>query len=169
MKFRHLCCGGSLISPPQGKAGFFVRIPIRIIRPNLVPLQMLLGSTIKTVGKTVAGGLTRGSVAAPAGGDVPMAIGAGRIDMDGNEDHMVFAQAAAPGIDPADSLGERDVFKLGYQDLGIVAERLKAGHHGRRDFTGVLVFAKASVGTAFAGRVSAMTGIDEDFHRGGIV
>ena len=35
---------------------------------------------------------------------------------------MVFAQAAAPGIDPADTLGERDVFKLGYQDLGIVAE-----------------------------------------------
>ena len=134
-----------------------------------MPLQMLLGSTIKTVGKTVAGGLTRGSVAAPAGGGVPMAIGAGRIDMDGNEDHMVFAQAAAPGIDPADSLGERDVFKLGYQDLGIVAERLQTGHHGRRDFTGVLVFAKASVGTAFAGRVSAMTGIDEDFHRGGIV
>jgi len=24
---------------------------------------------------------------------------------------MVFAQAAAPGIDPADTLGERDVFK----------------------------------------------------------
>ena len=34
---------------------------------------------------------------------------------------------------------------------------------------GVLVIAKATVGTAFAGRVSAMTGIDEDFHRGGKV
>ena len=134
-----------------------------------MPLQMLLGSAVETVGETVAGGLAGGSVAAPAGGGVPLAIGAGRIDMDGNEDDMVFAQAAAPGIDPADTLGERDVFKLGYQDLGIVAERLQTGHHGRRDFTGVLVFAKASVGTAFAGRVTAMTGIDEDFHRGGKV
>ena len=126
---------------------------------------MLLGSAVEAVGETVAGGLAGGSVAAPAGGGVPLAIGSGRIDMDGNEDHMVFAEAAAPGIDPADTLGERDVFKLGYQDLGIVAERLHTGHHGRRDFTGVLVFAKASVGTAFAGRVAAMTGIDEDFHR----
>lgn len=114
-------------------------------------LQMLLGGAIEAVGETVAGGLAGGSVAAPAGGGVPLAIGAGRIDMDGNEDHMVFAQTAAPGIDPADALGERDVFKLGYQDLGIVAERLQTGHHGRRDFTGVLVFAKASVGTAFPG------------------
>jgi hypothetical protein len=37
---------------------------------------------------------------------------------------MVFAQAAAPGIETADTFGERDVFKLGYQNLGIVAERL---------------------------------------------
>ena len=72
---------------------------------------MLVGSAVEAVGKTVAGGLAGGSVAAPAGGVVPLAIGAGRIDMDGNEDHMVFAQAAAPGIDPADTLGERDVFK----------------------------------------------------------
>ena len=86
-------------------------------------LQMLLGSAIEAVGKTVTGGLAGGCVAAPAGSGVPLAIGAGRIDMDGNEDHMVFAQAA-PGIDTADTFGERDVFKLGYQDLGIVAERL---------------------------------------------
>ena len=129
---------------------------------------MLLGGAIEAVGKTVAGGLAGGGVAAPAGGGVPLAIGAGRIDMDGYEDNMVFAQAAALGIDTADTFGERDVFKLGYQDLGIVAERLKVGHHGRRDCTGVLVFAKASVGTAFAGRVAAMTGINEVFHRGGI-
>lgn len=132
-------------------------------------LQMLLGGAVEAVGETVAGGLAGGGVAAPAGGGVPLAIGAGRIDMDGNEDDMVFAQATAPDIDPADTLGERGVFKLGYQDFGIVAERLQTGHHGRRDFTGVLVFAKASVGTAFAGRVSAMTGIDEDFLRGGKV
>ena len=87
-------------------------------------LQILLGGAVKAVGQTVAGGLTRGGVAAPAGGGVPLAIGAGRIDMDGNEDDIALAQAAAPGIDPADTLGERDVFKLGYQDLGIVAERL---------------------------------------------
>ena len=105
-------------------------------------LQMLFGSAVEAIGKTVAGGLAGGSVAAPAGGGVPLAIGAGRIDMDGNEDDIALAQAAAPGIDPADTLGERDVFKLGYQDLGIVAERLQTGHHGRRDFTGVLVFAK---------------------------
>ena len=74
-------------------------------------LQMLLGSAIEAVGKTVTGGLAGGCVAAPAGSGVPLAIGAGRIDMDGNEDHMVFAQTAAPGIDPADALGERDVFK----------------------------------------------------------
>jgi len=114
---------------------------------------MLFGSAVEAVGETVADSLTGGGVATPAGGVVPLAIGAGRIDMDGNEDHMVFAQAVAPGIDPADTLGERNVFKLGYQDLGIVAERLQTGHHGRRDFTGVLVFAKASVGTAFAGCV----------------
>ena len=88
---------------------FFVRIPIGIIRPNLVAWQMLLvlGSAVEAVGKTVAGGLPRGGVATPAGGVVPLAIGAGRIDMDGNEDHMVFAQAAAPGIDTSDTLGER--------------------------------------------------------------
>ncbi len=85
---------------------------------------MFLGSAVKAVGQTIAGGLTRGGVAAPAGGGVPLAIGAGGIDMDGYEDHMVFAQATAPDIDPADTLGERDVFKLGYQNLGIVAERL---------------------------------------------
>lgn len=68
---------------------------------------MLLGGAIEAVSETVAGGLTRGSVAAPAGGGVPLVIGAGRIDMDGYEDNMVFAQAAAPGIDPADTLGER--------------------------------------------------------------
>ncbi len=89
-----------------------------------MPLQILLGGAVKAVGQTIAGGLTRGGVVAPAGGGEPLAIGAGRIDMDGNEDHMVLAQAAAPGIDPADTFGERDVFKLGYQNLGIVAERL---------------------------------------------
>ena len=70
-------------------------------------LQMLLCGAIETLGETVAGGLAGGSVAAPAGGGVPLAIGAGRIDMDGNEDHMVCAQTAAPGIDTADTLGER--------------------------------------------------------------
>ena len=68
---------------------------------------MLFGSAVEAVGKTVAGGLAGGSVATPAGGGVPLAIGAGRIDMDGNEDHKVFAQTAAPGIDPAYTLGER--------------------------------------------------------------
>ena len=90
---------------------------------------MFLGSAVEAVGKAVAGGLTRGGVVAPAGGGEPLAIGAGRIDMDGYEDDMVFAQTAAPGIDPADALGERDVFKLGYQNLGIVAERLLPGKH----------------------------------------
>lgn len=70
-------------------------------------LQMLLGSAVEAVGETVAGGLPRGGVATPAGGVVPLAIGDGRIDMDGNEDDMVFAQAAAPGIDTSDTLGER--------------------------------------------------------------
>ena len=68
---------------------------------------MLLSGTVEAVGETVAVGLAGGSVAAPAGGGVPLAIGAGRIDMDGNENDMVFAQAAAPGIDTSDTLDER--------------------------------------------------------------
>ena len=65
------------------------------------------GGGTKTVGQFVSFRLAFARVAAPAGGGVPLAIGAGRIDMDGNENDMVFAQAAAPGIDTSDTLDER--------------------------------------------------------------
>ena len=89
---------------------------------------------------------------------------AGSVDVDGNEDDVVFAQASAPVVDATAALRQGDVFLLGDKEFGIIA----LGGQGRDDAAGnaagIGVFEEAAVGAALAGSFTAVAVIDEDFH-----
>lgn len=81
-----------------------VRITVGVVRPELMPRQVLLGSTIQCRSKMVTLRLPRTGVARPAGGIVPLTVGTSRIYMDGYEHDIFPAQLIAPSIDAIDAL-----------------------------------------------------------------
>ena len=52
-------------------------------------------------GEGIGPGVATGGVGAPAGGVVPAVAVAGGVGMDGDDDDVVLAEPAAPGIDAA--------------------------------------------------------------------
>lgn len=124
----------------------------------------MLGCTVERRGKLVGTGLPGAGVTTPAGGSVPLEVGTGSIDVDRNEDNIVFAEAVAPAVDAADAGLERDVVEFGDKELRVVAECLEAGHHRGCNLASVLIFAEPPIGRTLARRLATVTVVDKDLH-----
>ena len=97
---------------------------------------------------------------------MPLAVGAGGIDVDGHEDDMVFANLIADLVYPFDTSFERDVFELRYQEFNVVVAILEMRHDGSGDLTRVLIFLEVAIRRALARRFPAVTVVDQDFRIG---
>lgn len=123
-----------------------------------------LGGGVEAGGEGVGPGVAAGGVGAPAGGVVPAVTVAGGVGMDGDDDDVVLAELAAPGIDTAAALGQGDVPFLRDKEFGVEAEGEEAVHDAGGDEAVPGVFPDHSVGRALARRLDAVAVIDEDFH-----
>ena len=143
---------------------FQVGVAVGVVGAEAHSGEMAGGGIVKAGGKAVGPGVATGGVGAPAAGVHPAVAVTGGVDVDGNEDDVVFAEESAPVVDATAALRQGDVFLLGDKEFGIIA----LGGQGRDDaagnVAGVGVFEEAAVGAALAGRFSAVAVIDEDFH-----
>ena len=115
-------------------------------------------------GEGIGLGVATGGVGAPAGGVVPAVSAAGGVGVDGDDDDVVLAEPAAPGIDAAAALGQGDVRFLRDKELGVEAEGEEAVHDAGGDEAVPGVFPEHPVGRALARRLDAVAVVDEDFH-----
>ena len=81
-------------------------------------------------------------------------------------DDVLLAKGGAMGVYAACTLFEGDVRFFRNKELGIKASVLKIQDYASCDFTVEFVFEEASVRTAFAGSVGAVTIVDENFRAG---
>ena len=114
----HQCCR-TFRSIQDIEPCFFVRVAIGIVRPDLPTSKITFSCMIQAGRKLIAPGLSRRSVAAPAGGIVPLSIGACSVDMDGDQHDIVFAQLVTQPIHSLHPLLQRDVFEFRHQEFGV--------------------------------------------------
>ena len=143
---------------------FQIGVAVGVVGAEAHSGEMAGGSIVEAGGQSVGAGVTSVGVCAPAAGVHPAVAVTGGVDVDGNEDDVIFAEAAAPVVDAATALRQGDVFLLGDEEFGIIA----LGGQGRDDSAGnaagIGVFEEAAVGAALAGSFTAVAVIDEDFH-----
>ena len=84
--------------------------------------------------------------------------------MDADQDDVFLAEGGAMGVYAACPLFEGDVCFFRNKEIGFIATVLKVGDDASCDFTIEFVFEEASVRTAFAGGVGAVTIVDENLH-----
>ena len=123
-----------------------------------------LGGGVEAGGEGIGLGVATGGVGAPAGGVVPAVSAAGGVGVDGDDDDVVLAEPAAPGVDAAAALGQGDVPFLRDKELGVEAEGEETVHDAGGDEAVPGVFPEHPVGRAFARRLDAVAVVDEDFH-----
>ena len=87
----------------------------------------------------------------------------GGVDVDGNEDDIVFAELSAPGVYSAAALLQGGVLLFRYEQFGIMAPGGQGRDNAAGDVAGIGVFEEAAVWAALAGSFTAVAVIDEDF------
>ena len=109
--------------------------------------------------------MPRKGIGAPTGRLVPLAIGAGSVDVDADEDGVGGRMTEPAGIlvGATDALFQGNVLEFGDKELGIIAPVLQVRYDGVGDFTVVLIFAEMAVGRALARGVTAVAVVDVDF------
>ena len=145
------------------EVGFLVGVGVGVVGAEAVAGEMAGGGIVEAGGQAVCQGIATGGVGAPAGGVVPAVAVAGGVGMDGDDDDVVLAEPAAPGIDAAAALGQGDVPFLRDKEFGVEAEGEEAVHDAGGDEAVPGVFPEHSVGRALARRLDAVAVVDEDF------
>lgn len=143
---------------------FEVGVAVGVVGAEAVAGEVDLGGLVEAGGEGIGPGVATGGVGAPAGGVVPAVAVAGGVGMDGDDDDIVLAEPAAPGIDAAAELGQGDVPFLRDKEFGVEAEGEEAVHDAGGDEAVPGVFPEHSIGRALARRLDAVAVVDEDFH-----
>ena len=125
---------------------------------------MGLGGGVEGGGEGIGPGVATGGVGAPAGGVVPAVSAAGGVGVDGDDDDVVLAEPAAPGIDAETALGQGDVRFLRHQERGVQAPGLKGGDDAACEEPVLGVFQETAVGAPLAPRLGPVAIVDEDLH-----
>ena len=148
----------------EGEAGFQVGVAVGVVGAEAFAGEGGLGGVVEGGGEGIGPGVATGGVGAPAGGVVPAVAVAGGVGMDGDDDDVVLAELAAPGVHAAAALLQGDVFALGNYQLNIEAQGGEAFPDEEGEVAVVGIFAEVAVGAALAGRVKAVAVVEEDFH-----
>ena len=129
---------------------FQIGVAVRVVGAEAHSGEMAGGGIVEAGGQAIGPGVATGGVGAPAAGVHPAVAVACGIDVDGNEDDVVFAQAPAPFVDAAAALRQGDVFLLGDEEFGIMALGGQGRDNAAGNAAGLGVFEKAAVGAALA-------------------
>ena len=142
-----------------------IRITVGKVRPELMPGQILLRCPIQAIRQAVGLGMPRECIGTPTGRLVPLAIGAGSVDVDADEDGVGGRMTEPAGllVGATDALFQGNVLEFGDKELCIIAQVLQVRYDGVCDLTVVLIFAEMSVGRALARGVTAVAIVDVDF------
>lgn len=124
---------------------------------------MELGSFVKAGGQSIGPDVSPGGKGAPAGGIVPAVALSGGVGVDGDEDDVVFSQLAAPLVHAAAALGQRDVFRFGYEEGGIVAEVGQGADHTASNQPVPGVLPEYAIWAALARSFGAVAIFDKNF------
>ena len=143
---------------------FQVRVAVGVVGAKAHSGEMAGGGSVEAGGQAVGPGVASGGVGAPAAGVHPAVAETSGVDVDGNEDDVIFAEAPAPVVDAAAALLKGDVFLLGNEEFGIIGLGGQGRDNAAGNAAGIGVFEEAAVGAALAGSFTAMAVIDEDFH-----
>jgi len=139
------------------EVGLQVGVAVGVVGTEALAGQVEFGGFIEACGEGIGPGVAPRGVGAPAGGVVPAVAPAGGVGVDGDEDDVVPAEEAA-------MLGQRDVFLLGNEEGGVVAEVGEGGDDAGCDESVPGVFPEEPVGAVLARRVDAVAVVEEDFH-----
>ena len=143
---------------------FQIGIAVGVIGAETHAGKVVGGGIVEAGGQSVGPGVAAGGIGAPATGVHPSASSSGSVDVNGDENDIVFAELATPGIDAAAALLQGNVFLFGDEEFGIIALGGQGRNDAAGDVAGIGVFEEAAVGAALAGSFTAMAVIDEDFH-----
>lgn len=143
---------------------FQVGVTVGVVSAETHTGKVLAGCVVEASGQAVGPSVATGCVGAPAAGVHPAVAVTGGVDVDGDEDDVVFAELAAPGGHAAAALLQRDVFLFGNEEFGVKAPGGQSRDNAAGDVAGIGVFEKATVGAALARSFTAVAVIDEDFH-----
>ena len=146
------------------EVGFEVGVAVGVVGTEALAGEVELGGFIQACGQGIGLGVASGGVGAPAGCIEPLGAVPSGVTVDGDEDDVVFAEAAAEVVDAAATLGQRDVFLFRNEEAGIVAKVGQGRNYPGCNQAVPGVFAEDAVGAALAGSVDAVTVVDEDFH-----
>jgi len=156
--------GGAGGVAEEVEVGFEVGVAVGVVGAEALAGKVVAGCLVEGGGEGIGPGVATGGVGAPAGGFVPAVAPTGGVGVDGNEEHVVLAQLAAPLAHAAAALGQGDVGLFGDEEGCVVAEAGEGGDDAGCDEPVQGVFAQAAVGAALAGRVDAVAVVDEEFH-----
>ena len=99
----------------SAKVVFFVKHPF-LYRPWHQHFRLNRAPSVRIIG--IGPGASTGGVGAPAGGVVPAVAPAGGVGVDGDEEHVVLAQAPVVVAHAAAALGQEDVGLFGDEEGG---------------------------------------------------
>ena len=142
------------------EVGFYVWVAVGVISPETHSGKVKLGGFVQGGGEGVCPGVSSGGVGAPAAGVHPGVAVTGCVDVDGEKEDVVFAEAPADLVDPMAALRKGDVGLFRNQEVGVVAEGCEAGVDALGDEAVVVEFAEEPVGASLAGRFDAVAVVD---------
>lgn len=141
-----------------------VGISVREVSPDLHPRQMVFRGFVQARCQLVCLGPASGSEAAPAPCIEPILAVSSGVDVNRDEDYLVFAQLLADLIDTTAALLQGDVFALRNEDLDIKSNSIKALVDEKGEVAVVCVFAEVAVRATFTRRIKAMAIVEKNLH-----
>ena len=141
-----------------------IRITIPVVFTEPVTGEPVFGGLVEGRCEPICPGLSRGGVAAPSAGVHPFTAVSCRIDVKGDEEHLVFAQFLTECVDTAAALREGDILQLRNQEPGIEAQGNQVFLDLFCEEASVGVFAEEAVRAPLAGGVLAMAIVEENCH-----
>ena len=133
-----------------------VRISVGVVFPDLVTRQMHLRCFVQVSCQGVGFRLTDSSEAVPATSIHPLLTVTGGVDVNGDENYLVFADLLADLVYTAAALLQGDVLALRDQEPGIKAQGSELFADSESEIAVVGVFAEVAVRAPLAGSLKAV-------------
>ena len=128
---------------------FQVGVAVGVVGEETHTGEVVAGCVVEASGQAVGPGVATGCVGAPATGVHPSASSAGSVDVNGDENDIVFAELAAPGVDAAAALLQGDVFLFWNEEFGVIALGDQGRDDAAGDVAGYLFFPESGVRLGF--------------------
>ena len=128
---------------------FQVGVAVGVVGEETHPRQIVFCSFVQARCQGVGLCIAPGGEAAPTPGIEPILAVSGGVNVDGDENDIVFAELAAPGVDAAAALLQGDVFLFWNEEFGVIALGDQGRDDAAGDVAGYLFFPESGVRLGF--------------------